>query len=120
MTGTVDQTGRAIITASLQHPATGKSLSIDAWVDTGFNGDLVLPREMFRTLGLPEGLTGRAILADGSEIDLITYVGALEWFDEKRDVEVIANDGQMPLLGVALLLGHRLVIDYKSGDLSLD
>jgi hypothetical protein len=37
----------------------------------------------------------------------------VDWFGEWHPVEVIANDSEYPLLGVGLLIGHRLAIDYQ-------
>lgn len=80
----------------------------------------MLPRQVIASLGLPIGPTGRAILADGSEVQLDTYAGQLDWFGERHPLDIIANDGRFPLLGVALLLGHTIMIDYASGALTLD
>jgi hypothetical protein len=41
---------------------------IQVWIDTGFNGDLVLPQQQIDALGLPKSGTVKAILADGSEV----------------------------------------------------
>jgi hypothetical protein len=38
----------------------------------------------------------------------------------RRDLEVIANDGEYPLLGVGLLLGHDLHISYRSGNITIE
>lgn len=43
---------------------------------------------------------------------LEAYACELDWFGSRRAVEVIANDGEFPLLGIGLLIGHRLTIDY--------
>ena len=42
---------------------------------------------------------------------LESFTCFLDWFGEDRAVEVIANDGEYPLLGIGLLVGHRLVVD---------
>ena len=36
----------------------------------------------------------------------------LNWFGEDVAVEVIANDSEYPLLGVGMLVAHRLIVDY--------
>ena len=58
-------------------------------------------------------------LADGSEIELDTYTCLLEWFGEWKRIEVVANQGQFPLLGVGLLLDRQLHIDYLARVLNL-
>jgi hypothetical protein len=46
---------------------------------------------------------------------LETYSCVLNWFGQERSIEVIENEGEFPLLGVALLRDHRLTIDYPAG-----
>ena len=119
MTGRVDEYGRALLPVSLRHPSTGNEITFEAWVDTGFNGDVILPRGQISALGLPVAFGGKAVLADGSEVDLQTYSGQVNWLGGQRTVEVIANDGQVPLLGVGLLIGLELRVDYRRGTVSL-
>ena len=120
MTGTVDELGRALLRITLRHPVAETESRLDAWIDTGFTGDLVVPRSQLRSMNLPLGPTARAVLADGSEIGLETFTCLLQWFGEWRRIEVIANEGQYPLLGVTLLQGHALHIDYRTGTISVD
>ena len=87
---------------------------MDAWIDTGFTGELVLPQQTVALLGLPLGPSVMARLADGSDIQLDTHTCLLEWFDEWKRIEVVANQGQYPLLGVGLLLDPDLYIDYRT------
>ena len=44
----------------------------------------------------------------------------LDWFGDKSAVEVLANSGEMPLLGIGLLIGHRLNVDYTDLLVSLE
>jgi predicted aspartyl protease len=80
----------------------------------------VLPQRQIEDLALWESGTVKAILADGSEVALKKYVCLIEWFGEERDLEVVANEGEYPLLGVGLLLGHDLRISYRSGEIVIE
>jgi clan AA aspartic protease len=104
----------------LRHPTTAAEAEVDAWVDTGFNGDLVLPQARVVALGLPLGPAVRATLADASEVLLDTYTCLLEWFGELKEIEVIINPGQFPLLGVGLMQEHELHINCRTRTMSLD
>ena len=73
MTGSVDDAGRALVRIRLKNPANAMEAELDAWIDTGFTGELVLPRHTVASLGLPLGPTVKARLADGSEIQLDTH-----------------------------------------------
>lgn len=114
MTGSVDGSGRAFVRIRLRNPTDATEVELNAWVDTGFTGELVLPQQNVVSLGLPLGPTVMARLANGSDIQLETYTCLLEWFDEWKRIEVVANQGQYPLLGVGLLLDHDLHIDYRA------
>lgn len=44
MNGLVDLNGRAILTVEVRSVTKASPVEIEVWVDTGFTGDLVLPR----------------------------------------------------------------------------
>lgn len=115
MMGHVDPDGRALITIAIRTSGLATAREIEVWIDTGFNGDLVLPQREIDDLALAQSGTIKAILADGAEVALCRFVCLIDWFDEVRELEVIANEGEYPLLGVGLLLGHDLEISYRTG-----
>ena len=90
------------------------------WVDTAFNGGLVLPRKEIDALELKEYSSTPAILADGQQVELPTFTCYLEWFGNKYRTQIVANDGAHPLLGTMLLDGHDLRVSYKSKTVELD
>ena len=120
MKGHVDHLGRALLTVTLHVSYESPPHEVEVWIDTGFNGDLVLPQLQIDSLDLPTSGTVKAILADGSEIALKRYLCHIDWFGEIRELEVIANDGEYPLLGVGLLLGFDLHVSYRTGELTID
>ena len=120
MNGRVDSAGRALVYISVKASATTTAVEIEAWVDTGFTGELVLPQERIAALGLPLSAVVRVELGDGSETVLNTYTCLVEWFGQVKQIEVIANTGQFPLLGVGLLLGCTLTVGYASRTLTID
>lgn len=120
MNGFVDESGRALLALSIRSASNSKPIEITAWVDTAFNGELVVPHAIIEAAGLGQSAGIRARLADGNEVTLEAYTCILDWFGDERAVEVISNDGQMPLLGIGLLLGHRLTVDYSEMTLTLE
>jgi clan AA aspartic protease len=120
MIGHVDGHGRALVTVSIRSSDSASSHAVEAWIDTGFNGDLVLPQCKIADLSLPPSGTVKAVLADGSEIALRRYTCRIDWFGETRDLEVVANDGEYPLLGVGLLVGRDLHISYRSANVTIE
>jgi clan AA aspartic protease len=120
MNGIVDGAGRALLRLRVRNPNDAREADLDVWIDTGFTGELVLPQKHVTSLGLPIGPAVKAALADGSEIQLDTYTCLVFWFDEWKRIEVVANQGQFPLLGVGLLLDRKLVIDYAAKTLTAE
>jgi clan AA aspartic protease len=119
MIGRVDNSGRALLAIELRAESASSMSSIEAWVDTGFTGDLVPPQSIIDQLQLPKSGSVDAILADGSTIELSTYTCLIAWFGKDRRLEVVANDGEHALLGIGLLLAKELRIDYRNLRVSL-
>ena len=119
MRGLVDNAGRALLQVELRKSVELQPTPIEVWIDTGFTGDLVMPVTTIERLGLEPSGSVDAILADGSQIALSTYTCAIEWFGKTKTLEIIANDGECPLLGVGLLLGLELRVDYRNLRLQL-
>lgn len=119
MMGRVDAAGRALLGVAIVADRYPLGAAIEVWIDTGFTGDVVLPLPVITELGLTQSGSVDAVLADGSQIELATYSCRIRWFDEERHLEVIANDGEVPLVGVGLLWGNQLSIDYVNHTVSL-
>lgn len=119
MRGSIDENGRALLTVRIGPDSESRPVAIEVWVDTGFTGDLVLPQATIEALPLPQSGSVDAILADGSQIEVKTYTCSVNWFGEERRLEVIANDGDYPLLGVGLLLDLELRANYHTMELAL-
>ena len=120
MNGLVDLQGRALLSVPIRTAADATTSVVEVWIDTGFTGELVMPRSQIDNLGLKPGLMVRAVLADGRESRLKTFVAWIDWFGETLEVEVVAGEGDTALLGVGLMLGRRLFVDYETLNLSLD
>lgn len=91
MKGLVDEFGRALLDLKVRSTRQEEPVEITAWVDTAFNGELVVPRTVIESLGLEQSAGIRARLADGNEVTLESYACLVDWFGEVRGVEVIAR-----------------------------
>ena len=112
MNGTADEFGRALLMLTIRAKQDAEPTDIQAWIDTAFNGELVIPSRMIEAAQLEQTAGIDARLADGNAVTLESFTCILNWFGEDVAVEVIANDGKYPLLGIGLLVGHRLIVDY--------
>src|SRR5262245_55269520 len=98
---------------------TGRGGNSLAWIDTAFNGGLVIPGKQVAELGLSKQSSAEAILADGRTVELETFACFLDWFGKTYETQITAGDADFPLLGTMLLEGHRLHIDYVAKTVDL-
>jgi clan AA aspartic protease len=109
MFGRVNQQREAILNLVIIGDRSQK-IAVDAVVDTGFNGDLILPIEMVLELELsPQGYQ-RATLGDGTISQFRVYAGTVIWDGSRRLVEVNAATSGV-LIGMGLLEGYKVEID---------
>jgi clan AA aspartic protease len=112
MTGRVDDDGRALVTISIRSAVGAPDMTVEAWIDTGFTGELVLPQPIIDGLGLGQSGTLNAQLGDGTFVVLETFTCLVDWLGQRLAIEVVANAGNFPLLGVGLLRTSKLTVDY--------
>jgi clan AA aspartic protease len=118
--GIVDEELRALIDVSISARSGGDKRSVRVWIDTAFNGGLAIPRSEIERLGLKEASSTPAVLADGQLVNLTTFTCYLQWFGNEYRTQVVANDGDFPLLGTMLLAERDLAISYRQKSVSLD
>ena len=120
MTGYVDESLRALLEVRVRRRPSDKPTSVTVWIDTAFNGYLVFSKRLIEQLGLEQEAVTDAILADGSQVTLESYVCHVDWFGTTVSAQVIANEGKLPLLGTELLAGRLLRIDYRENRVLVD
>ena len=114
MIGTVDDYGRALCFITVRHPATCVTVTLQAWIDTGFTGGVMLTRSQISGLGLSATAAARGTLADGTQTLFETYSCLVDWFGHVRNIEALGGSGRFALIGVGLLEDLRLTIDYPA------
>ena len=120
MNGRVNEQGQALIELEIRSSPTSSGEPVQAWIDTAFNGELVLPQTLIEELGLTKSAEIAAGLADGIVRPLNVYSAWMLWFGKIREVEVIASAGQTILLGIGLMLGLELKVNYRTLEVVLD
>jgi len=118
--GIVDYDLRALLEIRIGAVTQGTKSTVMAWVDTAFNGGLMLPRNEIERLGLKEYSSTPATLADGQQVELPTFTCYLEWFGNEYRTQIVGNSGAHPLLGTMLLDQRELAISYKRKTVALD
>lgn len=119
MKGLVDDKLRALIRVPVSSSMDGKRKELTAWIDTAFNGGLVIPKQQIIELGLVQESAAEAILADGQSVELETYQCFVDWFGATYETQVAANESEFPLLGTQLLDGHELKVNYRDKTIEL-
>lgn len=82
MNGLVDEFGRALMDLKIRSAGNEVPVEITVWIDTAFNGELVVSRAIIESLGLEQSAVIRAKLADGNEVTLESYACILDWFGD--------------------------------------
>ena len=111
--GVVNARTEAILRLKVIGP-TGIEREVEAVIDTGFSGALVLPTATVAALKLVKRSGGTAILADGSVRHFDTYGAEVEWDGVLRGV-VVSAVGTEALAGMVLLAGHKLTVNVEPG-----
>ncbi len=114
MNGTVT-THQILLNVSL-HLDDSSHIALQFVVDTGFAGELTLPIAAVEALKLPFVREIPANLADNSTIFVDVHEATIIWHGEKRITEVLAM-GKNPLLGMRLLDGSEMNIQFADGGL---
>ena len=111
--GTVNDRYDAVVSLQIQGN-DGRSLEIEAVVDTGYQGLLILPMAVVTELDLPFAGSGRGFLADSSPVRFPIHRATVHWDGEPRNIPADIT-GNTPLIGMRLLDGFRLIIDVEVG-----
>lgn len=116
--GTV--TRREAVVPVVVQGTPGDGLTVQAVVDTGFDGDLVLPGSVVQSLALEYRHEVTAAVGDNRRVTFATFRATVRWLGMERGVLVLQSEGG-PLLGMSLLNGCRLTIDaLEGGDVRID
>ena len=120
MKGFVDEAMRALVPVRVGIPGSSAYTEIVVWVDTAFNGSLVVPRTVADKIGLVVESTAEAVLADGHTVELETFGCTINWLGETYDTQIVTNESEYGLIGTALLVDRKITIDYKAKTVSIE
>ena len=88
--------------------------SAEVYVDTGFSGDLTLPKVAIERLNLLPNDTVNMQIGDGAYTTFTTYQATILWRNVTREVTVVESE-IWPVIGVGLLWQCNLSIDFAPG-----
>ena len=102
-----------VVTLELHGP-TGRVEEVEAIVDTGFSGHLVLPPYLVEEMELPFAFESRAYLANGDEVKIDVHKVTALWDGQERYLNADVT-GPIPLVGTFMLSGYSLHADFEVG-----
>lgn len=115
---TVDAGLNAIVNIALLG-RNGRRQTVEAVIDTGFDGYLTLPYRVVALLEFPWVRSQSVILGDGNPQLCDVYDGEIARNNQLRSIEIEAANTQ-PLIGMALMRGYDLNIEvFEGGAVSL-
>lgn len=98
---------------------TRRSVTKDAIVDTGFDGDVCIPLEVAVRLGLELRGVEQVELADGSHKEEMYSAAHAVLLGKRREVKAFVTNGEEMLLGTTLMNDCRLTIDFPTDTVKL-
>lgn len=113
MSGYVNTSREAILQIAIVGD-NKKLKSIKAVIDTGFTGDLTLPKTAIDDLGFTLRGFQNVTLGDGSTQYFDMYIGSVIWDGQMRQVEIHVAETDS-LIGMGLLEEYKLEMDIRPG-----
>lgn len=101
------------IRVTIRQPSTDKEqeLKLDAMIDTGFDGGVVIPRSLLNPSLEPVRYLPW-LLADDSEILLPVFAGVVQIGDFPPLKTVVMPLGDEPLLGRRVIDNYKVIFDH--------
>ena len=87
-------------------------VTLEAVIDTGFDGSLCVPVEVAVQLGLELVGFQTVEYADGRRARELVFLGSVVLGDQERKLEISVTDAQEVLIGTGLLMGYTLEINF--------
>lgn len=86
-------------------------LTLNALVDTGLDGDIVIPSAILADLDAPSALHSWR-LVDGSVVEAVVYAGTVQLGNLEPIPADIAVLGEEPIIGRGIIDNYRVTFDH--------
>ncbi|HBA51412.1 TPA: hypothetical protein DCY77_00530 [Candidatus Uhrbacteria bacterium] len=115
LTGRIDEKNQLWV--SMTVGGLHSKQTIEALIDTGFNGELLLPLQIAIPLGLQLAGAAPYRLADGSISQQMLFTANIGWGTTSRTATVNVVNSDTALIGGGLLHGYILLVDFQKKQL---
>lgn len=96
------------------------SLEVEAIIDTGFSGTIMIPRDLAEKLQLPRVAFTDYITADGAIAYSEVFEAEIEWLGQKQQLAIVGSDSDLALVGMELLAAARTTLEPRKNILSIE
>ena len=94
-------------------------IPVKAVLDTGFNGEFVLPKALQETLQLDYVGEDTSVLGDGSVIIEEAYEGQIIIGNQPHTVTMTFTEDDEALIGMVLLIGKIVTLNLKNNTITI-
>ena len=92
---------------------------IEAILDTGFNGTIMLPENLIETLSLEKIGNAEYALADGTISNADIFKTEISWNNQKSEIAVVSSPSNLTLVGMELLNNVKTTLHPKENLLNI-
>lgn len=107
--GLINQNLEAVLRIQLSD-----GLSVDCILDTGFNGNLILPKNFVEKYTDAVPLRVEIELAEGKTAEVGMTTIDVKWLGDEFSINILVSDSDESLIGTEMLIDSVLEIDYKN------
>ncbi len=118
--GYVDHASLSPVTNLTLISSEDEETEMPAVIDTGYNGEVIMPQHEIQAMGFELLGTIDSELANGQVVEIELFSGRIKWFDQVREVAVGSSRSTDLLLGTLLLTDCELYINFKKGQVTIE
>ena len=107
--GLVNENSEAVLRIKLTSGET-----IDCVLDTGFNGNLILPKSFVEKYSPDVLIRVQVELAEGKTAEVGMTTVEIKWLGNEFPINILVSETDECLIGTELLVDSLLEIDYKN------
>lgn len=96
------------------------SLEVEAIIDTGFSGTIMIPSDLAEKLQLPRVAFTDYVTADGAIAYSQVFEAEVEWLGKKQRLAIIGSDSDLALVGMEVLAVAKTILEPGKNILSIE
>ena len=99
--------------------AKRQKIKVEALIDTGFSGELCLPKSLICGLDLKLIDTTLAELANGDLVEFNIYKIKIIWDNKVKEAAVFDTNSEEALIGTGLLSDKLLIVNFANQQITI-